>query len=79
MRNNLAGLGGYPNHRDVADMSNLFYFHFLFIRSRGMTHLPRSCLSRRNGMNKNLYRHFSQPSEMKIMRIRMYQFKLTKS
>ena len=28
MRNNLARLGGYPTHRDVADMSNLFYFHF---------------------------------------------------
>ena len=24
MRSNLAHLGGYPTHRDVADMSNLF-------------------------------------------------------
>ena len=30
-RNNLAHLKGYPVHRDVADMSNLFYFHFVFI------------------------------------------------
>ena len=30
-KNNLARLGGYPTYRDVADMSNLFYFHFLFI------------------------------------------------
>ena len=34
-KNNLARLGGYPTYRDVADMSNLFYFHFLFIWSRG--------------------------------------------
>ena len=31
MRNNLACLEGYPAHRDIADMSNLFYFHFVFI------------------------------------------------
>ena len=31
MRNNLARLRGYPTHRDVADMSNLFYFHFEFM------------------------------------------------
>ena len=30
MRNSLARLGGYPTHRDVADMPNLFYFHFVF-------------------------------------------------
>ena len=30
LRNNLACLGGYPIHLDVADMSNLFYFHFAF-------------------------------------------------
>ena len=30
MRNNLACLGGYLTHLDVADMSNLFYFHFVF-------------------------------------------------
>ena len=29
--NNLARIGGYPTHRYVADMSNLFYFHFVFI------------------------------------------------
>ena len=31
MKNNLACLGGYDTHRDVADMSNLFHFHFVFI------------------------------------------------
>ena len=31
MRSNLARLGGYPTHRDVDNMSNLFYFHFEFI------------------------------------------------
>ena len=30
-RNNLAYLKGYPAHQDVADMSNLFYFHFVSI------------------------------------------------
>ena len=42
MRNNLACLGGYLTHLDAADMSNLFYFHFVFTRSRAMTRLPRS-------------------------------------
>ena len=42
MRNNLAWLGEYLTHLDVADMSNLFYFHFLFTWSRAMTRLPRS-------------------------------------
>ena len=41
--------------RDVTDMSNLFYFHFVFIWSRGMTRLPRSILSKRNGMNKIIW------------------------
>ena len=27
----LARLGGYPTHRDVTDMSDLFYCHFEFI------------------------------------------------
>ena len=31
MRSKLVRLGGYLTHRDVADMSNLFYFHFEFI------------------------------------------------
>ena len=30
MRNNLVRLGGYPTHRDVADMSYSFYFYFVF-------------------------------------------------
>ena len=30
LRNKLARFGGYPTHGDVADMSNLFYFHFVF-------------------------------------------------
>ena len=30
MRNNLVHLGGYPTHRDVTDMSNLFCFHSVF-------------------------------------------------
>ena len=30
IRNNLACLGGYLTHLDVAEMSNLFYFHFVF-------------------------------------------------
>ena len=30
MRNNLARLRGYPTHGDVADMSDLFYFCFVF-------------------------------------------------
>ena len=42
MRNNLAWLGEYLTHLDVADMSNLFYFHFVFTWSRAMTRLPRS-------------------------------------
>ena len=31
MRNNLARLRRYPTHLDLADVSNLFYFHFVFI------------------------------------------------
>ena len=31
MRNNLVRLGEHPIHRDVADMSYLFYFYFVFI------------------------------------------------
>ena len=41
--------------------------------------LPKSPLSKRNGMNKNRYKHFRQPVETKIMQMRMYQFKLTKN
>ena len=43
MRNNLACLGGYPSHLDVADVSNFFFFFdFVFTRSRLMTRLPIS-------------------------------------
>ena len=41
-------------------------------------YLPRSCLSKRNGMNKNRYKHFRRPGET-VIRIHMYQFKLKKS
>ena len=30
-KNNLVHLGEYPTDRDVADMSNLFYFYSVFI------------------------------------------------
>ena len=30
IRDNLARFGRYPTNGDVADMSNLFYFHFVF-------------------------------------------------
>ena len=33
MRNNLACLGGYPTHLDVADMSNLFSFCVYMIKA----------------------------------------------
>ena len=65
MRNNLACLGGYPTHLDVSDMSNLFYFHFVFTWSRAMTHLLTKI-------------QFCQPGEM-VMWMLMYQFKLTTS
>ena len=42
-------------------------------------HLPRSYLSKQNGMNKNLYENLRQPVETKIMQMRMYQFKLTRN
>ena len=44
-----------------------------------MMFLPRSRLSKRNGINKNQYKYFSQPGETKIIRMHMYQFKLKKS
>ena len=72
-------LGGFPTHQDVADISDRFYFYSAFIWSRGMTPLPRSRLSKRNGMKKNQYKHFSQPVKAKIMQMRLYQFKLTKN
>ena len=78
-RNNFARLGGYSTHRDAAAMSNLFYFYFVFVWSRRMTRLPRFHLSKQNGVNKCQYKHFGQPIETKIMRIRMYQLKLKKS
>ena len=34
MRNNLVHLGGHPTDQDVADMSDLFCFYFVFIWSR---------------------------------------------
>ena len=79
MRNSLVHLGGYPTYQDVADVSNLFYYCSVFIWSRGMKCLQKSPLSKRNGMNKNRYKHFRQPVETKIMQMRMYQFKLTKN
>ena len=33
MRNNLAYLGGYSNHLDVPDMSNLFSFRVYMIKA----------------------------------------------
>ena len=36
MRNNFVRLGRYPTHRNDADMSNLFYFYFVFIWLIGM-------------------------------------------
>ena len=35
MRSNLARLVGYSTHPDVADMSNLFNFHFLSLYDQG--------------------------------------------
>ena len=67
MRKKLARLGGYSTHWDAADMSDLFYFYYVFIWSRRMTRLQRSRPSKQNGMNKNRYELFSQPVEMKII------------
>ena len=44
-----------------------------------MMPLPGSCLSKRNRMNKNQYKHFRQPVKTKIVQMCMYQFKLTKN
>ena len=74
MRRKLVRLGGYLTHRDVADMSNHFYFHFGFIWSRVMTRLPSSRLSKRNGLNKNRCKR-----EKEVTQMRMYQFKLPNS
>ena len=52
MRNNLVHLGGFPNHQDVADMSNLFYLYSVFIWSKAVMRLPRSRRLKRNGMKK---------------------------
>ena len=65
MRNNLACLGGYPTHLDIFDMSNLFCFHFVLTLSRAMTRLFTKI-------------QFCQPGAT-VMRIPMFQFKLTKS
>ena len=74
MRSNLARLGEYPTHWDVADMSNLFYFYFGFVWSSEMIRLPSSRLSKRNGLNKNRCKR-----EKEIIQMRMYQFKLPNS
>ena len=44
-----------------------------------MTRLSRSHHSKQNEMNKDRYKHFSQPVNTKTMRMRMYKFELTKS
>ena len=44
-----------------------------------MTPLPKSCLLKRNRMNKNQDKHFKTPVETKIMEMHMYQFRLTKN
>ena len=41
-----------------------------------MTRLSRSRLSKRNEMNKNRYKHFSQPVNTKNMRMHMYKLQL---
>ena len=70
---------GKSHYQDVAYISNMLYFYFVFIWPRGMTLLPRSSLSKRNGMDKHRYKHFSHVGEKKMIPVRMYQFKLTKS
>ena len=65
MRKDLPCLGEYPTPLDVSDISNLFYFHFAFTWSRAMTCLLTEI-------------QFYQPGET-VMRMLMYQFKLTKS
>ena len=77
MRNNLVRFGGYPTHRDVAGKYLLFLFCVYTIK--GMARLPISRYSKRNGMNKNRYKHFRHSAATKIMEMRMYQLKLTKS
>ena len=64
MINNLACLRRYLTHLDVADMSNLFYFHFVFYMIKSDNALTEI--------------QFSQPGET-VMRMLMHQFKLTKS
>ena len=63
----LALLRGYPTPLDVSDILfyYLFYFHFAFTWSRAMTRLLTEI-------------QFYQPGET-VMRMLMYQFKLTKS
>ena len=75
IRNNLVRLGGYPTHRNVANISFLFLF-CVYIWSIGMTRLSRSRLSKRNEMNKNRYKHFSQPVNTKNMRMHLYKLQL---
>ena len=45
--NQLVFLGGYPTHWGVA---NMIKGDEVFLWSRGMTHLPRSYVSKQNGM-----------------------------
>ena len=51
-------------------------FSFSVYMIKGEACLPRSHLSKRNGMNKNRYEHFSRPGEANIIQTNMYQFKL---
>ena len=70
MRNNLACLGEDLTHLDVADMSNLFYFHFVFTWSRVMR-FEKIKIAVTDIQ-------FSQARET-VMQMLMHQFKLTKS
>ena len=44
-----------------------------------MMRLPRSRLSKQNGMNKTRYKQFRQYVKTKIIQMRMYKFKLTEN
>ena len=74
----LGSYGGMSHSPRCCVYVKTLLFSFCVYVIKGVKRLPRSVLSKQNGMSKNRYKHFGQPGET-VMRMRMYQFKLTKS
>ena len=61
-KKNLSHLAGYLAHRDLGDVENLYYFHFVHMIKRAGSLTENSPLKGEisvSGMNRNPYKPFS--------------------